>query len=203
MRKWKLFGIAVGVVAIGMLLVGASLTSALAAATSGEGASGAPRIHHGPGGESDVEACATVSAGYAHCLAHVRTDRWASERRPAAHGTRPPAATLGNSGAYDPSFLRSAYATPSATGGVGQTVAIVDAYDDPRAESDMAYYRSYFGLPACTTASGCFRKVNQSGVTGSYPRGNSGWTWSARSARTATSCSSRRARTRWQTSARR
>ena len=53
-------------------------------------------------------------------------------------------------------------------------MAIVDAYNDPNAESDLAVYRSTYGLPACTTANGCFRKVNQYGGT-SYPRGNTGW----------------------------
>jgi subtilase family serine protease len=54
-------------------------------------------------------------------------------------------------------------------------VGIVDAFDDPNAESDLSVYRSTFGLPACTTANGCFRKVNQSGVQGNYPRRNTGW----------------------------
>jgi len=53
-------------------------------------------------------------------------------------------------------------------------VAIVDAYNDPNAESDLGAYRSHFGLPACTTANGCFRKINQNGGT-TYPRGNTGW----------------------------
>jgi subtilase family serine protease len=55
------------------------------------------------------------------------------------------------------------------------TVAIVDAYDYPNAESDLAVYRSTFGLPPCTSANGCFKKVNQKGVEGSYPKANSGW----------------------------
>jgi subtilase family serine protease len=75
---------------------------------------------------------------------------------------------------YGPASLQSAYNLPSATGGSGQTVAIVDAYDDPNAESDLATYRSQYGLSACTTANGCFTKVDQSGGT-KYPRGNSGW----------------------------
>jgi subtilase family serine protease len=53
-------------------------------------------------------------------------------------------------------------------------VAVVDAYNDPNAESDLAVYRSTYRLPACTTASGCFRKVDQNGGT-SYPGGNVGW----------------------------
>ena len=54
-------------------------------------------------------------------------------------------------------------------------VAVVDAYNDPKAESDLAVYRSQLGLPPCTTASGCFRKVNQTGGT-QYPvKNNTGW----------------------------
>jgi subtilase family serine protease len=53
-------------------------------------------------------------------------------------------------------------------------VAIVDAYDDPKAEADLAVYRSTYGLPPCTTANGCFRKVNQTGGT-TYPTANTGW----------------------------
>ena len=74
----------------------------------------------------------------------------------------------------------------------GATIAVVDAYDDPYAASDLATYRSTMsaatdpstGLtgtaipPLCssTVTSGCvhFTKVNQSGGT-SYPRGNTGW----------------------------
>jgi subtilase family serine protease len=74
---------------------------------------------------------------------------------------------------YGPSDLRAAYGL-SATGGTGQTIAIVDAYDDGTAESDLAVYRSTYGLPPCTTANGCFRKVDQNGGT-SYPRGDAGW----------------------------
>jgi subtilase family serine protease len=53
-------------------------------------------------------------------------------------------------------------------------VAIVDAYNDPSAESDLAVYRSQYGLPACSTANGCFRKVNQSGGS-SLPKTDAGW----------------------------
>jgi subtilase family serine protease len=74
----------------------------------------------------------------------------------------------------NPADLQSAYKLPSSTAGSGQTVAIVDAYGDPNAESDLAVYRSQFGLSACTTANGCFRKVDQNGGT-NYPRGNTGW----------------------------
>jgi hypothetical protein len=53
-------------------------------------------------------------------------------------------------------------------------VAIVDAYDDPHAEADLATYRAQFGIAPCTTANGCFRKVNQTGGS-SYPSADAGW----------------------------
>jgi subtilase family serine protease len=84
-----------------------------------------------------------------------------------------PLASTGPSG-YGPSDLQGAYALPSATAGSGATIAIVDAYDDPNVESDLGVYRAQFGLPPCTTANGCFRKVDQSGGT-TYPRADRGW----------------------------
>ncbi|MFE2141705.1 putative Ig domain-containing protein [Streptomyces sp. NPDC059456] len=74
---------------------------------------------------------------------------------------------------YGPTDLQSAYAL-SASAGAGATVAIIDAYDDPNAESDLATYRSQYGLPPCTTANGCFKKVDQNGGT-TYPTADSGW----------------------------
>jgi len=70
--------------------------------------------------------------------------------------------------------VQAAYALPSATAGTGETVAIVDAYNDPNAESDLGVYRAAYGLAACTTANGCFRKVNEFGRT-TYPGANAGW----------------------------
>ncbi len=91
-----------------------------------------------------------------------------------ADGLWPLATTSPSVGAYAPADLRSAYAL-SASAGVGQTVAIVDALDNPNAEADLAAYRSRFGLVACTTASGCFHKVNQSGASSPLPTGDTGW----------------------------
>jgi subtilase family serine protease len=105
--------------------------------------------------------CPSAAPGEAACHSLVRVD-------PSGQ----PLATSVPSG-YGPAALRAAYVLAS-TGGSGQTIAIVDAYDDPNAERDMGVYRTQFGLSACTTANGCFRKVNQSGGT-SYPRGNTGW----------------------------
>ncbi len=74
-----------------------------------------------------------------------------------------------------PDTIKTVYSfSKSLTAGSGETIAIVDAYDDPTAENDLGVFSSQFGLPACTTANGCFKKVNQNGGT-SYPRKNSGW----------------------------
>lgn len=138
-------------------------------------------VHHGPDGTTDVNVCSyDVPAGTARCFARVRTDSQARNEKPSSNAAGPNA-TLGNGGAYDPAYLESAYNDPwfvgsstKSTAGTGQTVAIIDAYDDPNAESDTGYYRSFFGLPSCTTANGCFRKVNETGGT-NYPPGNSSW----------------------------
>lgn len=72
-----------------------------------------------------------------------------------------------------PSDLRAAYALPSQN--AGATVAIVDAYDDPSAEADLAIYRAAYGLSACTSQNGCFEKVNEQGQSAAYPASNAGW----------------------------
>jgi subtilase family serine protease len=71
---------------------------------------------------------------------------------------------------YGPSDLQAAYNLPSSTEGSGQVVAVVDAYDNPNVSSDLALYRSTYGLPAAK-----FTKYNQTGQTKNYPQGNSGW----------------------------
>jgi hypothetical protein len=55
------------------------------------------------------------------------------------------------------------------------TVAVIVAYDYPHAEADMNRYRRQFGLPTCTSASGCFTKLNQKGQQGHYPPQDYGW----------------------------
>ncbi|MFD9287584.1 carboxypeptidase regulatory-like domain-containing protein [Streptomyces sp. NPDC060030] len=74
---------------------------------------------------------------------------------------------------FGPLALRGAYGLP-ADGGKGRTIAVVDAQDNPRAEADLAVYRAQYGLPPCTTANGCFTKVDQRGGT-DYPEADPGW----------------------------
>jgi subtilase family serine protease len=71
---------------------------------------------------------------------------------------------------YSPDDIRAAYGLPS-VGGQG-TIAIVDAYDYSTAEHDLNVFSAQFGLPACTTANGCFKKIY---ATGTKPRTSCGW----------------------------
>jgi hypothetical protein len=75
---------------------------------------------------------------------------------------------------FGPSQLRSAYKITS-SGSSATVIAIVDAFGYPNAEADLATYRTQFGLPSCTTANGCFKKVNQFGKTDSFPPPDLGW----------------------------
>ncbi|HEX3336775.1 MAG TPA: hypothetical protein VHS54_09960 [Jatrophihabitans sp.] len=86
---------------------------------------------------------------------------------------RGPLVTKGPVG-YGPAQIQSAYKLAGLQSG-GRTVAIVDAYDNPKAEADLKVYRAAYGLPPCTTANGCFRKVNQNGAAGPLPKGDYGW----------------------------
>jgi len=117
-----------------------------------------------PANHPAVDVCAQpTKPGIARCLAMRRTDVKAKRGLLAA----------GPAG-YGPDSIQAAYALPSAAAGTGQTVAIVDAYDDQSAEADLATYRAQYGLPACTSANGCFRKVDQRGGT-DYPQPDAGW----------------------------
>ncbi|MFG2606534.1 S8 family serine peptidase [Streptomyces sp. NPDC048514] len=97
------------------------------------------------------------------CKAVVRTD--IKSRRSLSRDADPKG--LG------PADLKSAYNLPD-DGGKDATVAIVDAYDDPNAEKDLAAYRAQYGLPECSTDNGCFQKIDQDGGT-DYPEADAGW----------------------------
>jgi hypothetical protein len=103
-------------------------------------------------------ACAAAAPPYLQCMAIVN----------AAAGT-----TDAPQG-YGPADIQAAYAIPPHLG-TGRTIAIVDAYDDPNAEADLAAYRAQYGLPPCTTANGCFRKVNEHGAAAPLPDPDPGW----------------------------
>jgi subtilase family serine protease len=136
------------------LLSGAATVSLVALAGSSAAANANANYH---------AVCPSAVVGAARCHSEVVTD---------SHGN--PAASTSPSG-LSPATIKSVYNFPtSLTAGAGKTVAIVDAYDDPTAESDLGVFSSQYGLPACTTANGCFTKVDERGGT-TYPRKDAGW----------------------------
>ena len=88
------------------------------------------------------------------------------------HGTLAAGSPAPPAGSLTPDDVRAAYDLPS--GGQGATVAIVDAGGYATAEADLAVFRSTYGLPACTTANGCFTKLDQTGGH-NLPPENPGW----------------------------
>jgi N-acetylneuraminic acid mutarotase len=139
-----------------------SAVTATTASVAATASSAQPAPRHHP----TRDLCATnPGPDHATCFSVIRTDV-TKHIGPFAASTAP--------AGYSPDNLQGAYNVPSATAGSGQTVAIVDAYDDPTAEADLQVYRAQYGLPVCTTANGCFRKVAQDGSV-NYPPGDLNW----------------------------
>ncbi|MGI8576602.1 MAG: hypothetical protein ACR2KG_01520 [Nocardioidaceae bacterium] len=146
-RKVVFSGLAAGALAISGL------------ATGLPGATAAPT-----GASHTVRVCTThVAPGHATCYAEAV----ASANGKIRVSAKPFAA------AFSPSDIQSAYKLTGLHSN-GRTVAIVDAYGYSRLASDLATYRSNYGLPPCTVASGCLKIRDQNGGT-NYPPNNSGW----------------------------
>ncbi len=144
----------------------------------GSAAAGAAAIARTPGHASVGyrRACAVNRMpGIMSCMALIRTDVKQRSAESVGLGSAP----VGDG--YGPSDLQSAYnlTGASASGGTGESVAVVDAYNDPNAVSDLATYRSSWGLPACDTGTGagCLSVVNQYGQASPLPAnsGTTGW----------------------------
>ncbi|HEY8719064.1 S53 family peptidase [Pengzhenrongella sp.] len=163
-----------GTAAITAALLGGALVLA-----AGSTAQGLP-VHPGPV-VAPSRACSTPAKGTFACLATFRSQAAARRagspvntagRAVRSAGVSPHAVAAPTTG-YGPADIKSIYGLNTALG-AGRTVAIVDAYDNPNAEKDLATFRSAYKLPACTTANGCFRKVNQRGG-GTPPEPDAGW----------------------------
>lgn len=76
-----------------------------------------------------------------------------------------------------PAYLQQAYDTTylSATRGTGDTVAIVGVYNDQAAASDLATFRSTYGLSACAESNGCFQQLNEQGQSSPLPAEDTNW----------------------------
>jgi subtilase family serine protease len=134
------------------LLLAAASVIALAAsvvATSGSADAAASGVY-------SKRVCAHASTGYAACDAHVRTNG----------NMKPLATTTWGGHGFSPAQLKGAY---SIGGDNTTTVAIVDAFANPNAQTDLNAYRANFNLSATTIT-----QVNQTGGT-TLPKGDVGW----------------------------
>ena len=151
--------------------------------------------------------CGRPTPGHSACHGDHRPDRrgpilerLTADGEPLRSPARPITGS-GVGGGFSPADLRSAYNLPSESAGSGQTVAIVDAYDDPKAESDLACVSLALRAPGVHDRQRLLqegqperrkppttRRRNPAGRL----RSHSTSTWSRRRARTATSCWSRR-----------
>ncbi|HTX59256.1 MAG TPA: S8 family serine peptidase, partial [Verrucomicrobiae bacterium] len=123
--------------------------------------------------------CPDTPPGFSHCDSWMRTDVLGG-RAGAYHGSdlaRARRLSAASFEGYGPADFQAAYEMPSKTAGTGQTVAIVDAYDDKTAAADLATYRSDFNLSACTKANGCLRIVNQKGQSSPLPAVDASGEW--------------------------
>jgi hypothetical protein len=165
---------------IGCTLAG-SAPAALALGLFAVGAAAASAQTVAPLPASDYTArpaCRAPAPGHAGCLAMELVAR-SVEARAHTHPlgmtrARPLAGTGPQNGNYGlrPADLRAAYfpgEAPEAPAAAPQTIALVDAYNDPQAAADLALYDKEFGIEPCTEASGCFAQVNQRGEHTNLP----------------------------------
>ena len=145
-----------------LLGAGALAVTTVTAGVAGADAA-APRLTHISGLHAQRVCAARPAAGHATCFSKVMVNGKGAV----------PNATAPLSSALSPTQLRSAYNLNGTSGG-GRTVAIVDAYGYTNLERDLSVYRQQYGLPACTTANGCLRIIDQNGGT-SLPRTDLGW----------------------------
>ena len=145
-------------VVAGAVVVLALAAAPASAAPPAPGAPAAPAA--APHSGSAQQQCPAPARGHAACMAFRRTD--------VSH----PKGVQATPSGYGPADLLSAYNL--AGGGAGETVAITIAFENTHLESDLATYRQQFGLPPCTTANGCFRKIDQRGGS-DYPIPDENW----------------------------
>ncbi len=160
----------------GAVLASAALAVGIGASASAAGAAVAPeyRVEHVCGASSPgTAACAAlrlVSSSLTSAELQANAARQAAGAEPARENKNP------FPGYLTPQDLHAAYSLPDETAAAAtQTIAVIDAYDDPTAEADLEVYDEEFGLPACTSANGCFRKVNEDGQPSPLPPKSGEW----------------------------
>ncbi len=116
--------------------------------------------------------CAAPSPGHASCFGmKLVKERVSTGGATPATAHALPALANGPAGGYTPAQLAKAYGL-NVGAATTQTVAIVDAFDDPTALNDLNTFDAQYGLPAETATS--FKKVDQTGGT-AFPAPNTGW----------------------------
>ena len=124
----------------------------------------APRGSHLPFGGSQHAVCGQAGSGAGKCLIHVLAP--AASVAPARSTTT----TISTPSGLPPSTIESVYGyTTSPGAGAGQTIALVNAYNDPNAAADLSHFSAQYGLPAAD-----FTQVNQTGGS-ALPATNAGW----------------------------
>jgi len=120
--------------------------------------------------------CDSPNSGNVACMAKVVTDSSGN-----------PLSSIALTGGYGPTQIHIAYNLPCTPGGSvqsvcpqpttfgPQTIAIVDAYNDPTVANDLTTYSQTYNLPSCTTTNGCFTVVNQNGQTSPLPVTDADW----------------------------
>ncbi len=147
-----------------------------------------PAIAKGPTwSHRDAAVCGAQAAGHARCASIARAlyvdgDRFQAKSK----SDIARAAAAAQTAYFHGPDLRTAYGI-TGQGDPSRVIAIVDAYDDPNAYSNLTRFRTDQGLPAIQScslatltsltsaaANPCFTKTNQTGGT-SLPRADAGW----------------------------
>jgi len=153
-----------------------SLTGGVAAASPASPPTESPAQGGSPRYATVRGICPAPRPGKASCFTLALVPAPAGAPGARAYERSAGSSSSGPAGGLTPSDLASAYGYVPTVGGSGQTVAIVDAFDDPKIEEDLASFDAHYGLAACTTTNGCFEKVNQEGRSSPLPKADKvGW----------------------------
>jgi hypothetical protein len=160
-------GIRLTTIAAAAILVVAAVLS-----TNPAGAGPTPAASTDPSIDQDtlaalprIDNCGAQADGFVRCNSKIV----------ASSGNQPDTGKNPVKGSLTAQDIRSAYRLSPQPPTQPAVIGIIDAYDDPSAESDMAAYRKFYNLPSCTTTSGCFRKINQNGTANPLPKANKSW----------------------------
>lgn len=164
-------GIVGGLAAAILVLMGVPLSASASAQVGLKGGG------HTPFSGATESVCSQAPPGYASCLAEVIQPTGSSvpsftrSSKVATPGSAAQTVT-----GLSPANIEGVYGfSTSLNAGSGMTVALVDAFNDPTAAQDLAAFSTEWGLPQCTTNSGCFTEVNQTGGSLLPTTTNNGW----------------------------